>query len=100
MSKLILGNLDLFANKQDKNIYFTNVTANSWTSSTEYPDYIYQCDIACPGVTDQMYPEVIFDITEANSGDYAPVCDTLENAIRIYSKVNNTIIIPTIKISK
>lgn len=87
-------------NKQDKNLYFSNVEAFDWVGSTEYSDYPYQCDLLCDGVRPEYYPEVVFGASEAASGNYAALCESLTDAVRIYSKVNTSIIIPTIQISK
>lgn len=86
--------------KQDKNIYFTGLSASSWVSDSAYADYPYRCDIACTGVTADMYAEVIFDVTEAQSGNYAPICETKSGAVAIWSKENTAIQIPTITITK
>lgn len=93
----LLGNIP---NKQDKNLYFTDVRVTSWVSSSKYSDFGYQSDIACEGVTSEMYPEVVFGVQEANTGDYAPICETLEGVVRIFAKSNATITIPTIVITK
>lgn len=85
--------------KQDKNLYFTNVAASSWTSSSTYADYTYQCDVACSGVTSSYYAEVVFSVEQVASGNYAPICETMSNVVRIYSKSNTSITIPTIIIS-
>ena len=81
-------------------ISFTNLTASVWVEDDTYADYGYRCDVACEGVTANDYAEVVFDIDESTSGDYAPVCDTMANAVRIYAKVDNTITIPTIIITR
>ena len=41
--------------------------------------------------------EVIFDVDEATSGNYAPVCTTGTDSVTIYGKVNDSITIPVIK---
>ena len=76
---------------------FTNVTASTWVSDNTYQDYGYKCDITCQGVTSDMYIEVVFGVTEATSGDYAPVCLSGTDIVTIYSKVNDSITIPLIK---
>ena len=86
--------------KQDKNLYFSNVQASNWVDSTEYSEYPYQCDLVCEGVRPEYYPEVVFGASEAASGNYAALCESLTDAVRIYSKVNTSIVIPTIQISK
>lgn len=100
---LIEGNLPddrRFKDYQPKGISFSNVEASAWVSSTTYADYAYQCDVACAGVTADDYAEVVFNLAESVSGDYAPLCETLTDAVRIYSTSNATITIPTIIITK
>lgn len=81
-------------------ISFTNLTASAWVEDDTYADYGYRCDVVCEGVTAADYAEVVFDIAESTSGDYAPVCDTMANTVRIYAKVDNSITIPTIIITR
>lgn len=88
------------ASKQDKNLYFTDLSASSWVSDSTYSDFPYRCDISCSGVTSNMYAEVVFAMAEAQSGNYAPICETNSAVVSIWSKVNTTITVPTIKISK
>lgn len=75
---------------------FTNVSASSWVSSATYADYAYQCSIVLTGVTSSDYCSIIFDVTEATSGNYAPVCTTYDGGVIIYSKVDTAITIPAI----
>ena len=75
---------------------FTNVSASSWVDDTTYEDYPYKCDVSCSGINSSHYAEVVFDTAEALSGNYAPVCSTGSSIVTIYSKVNDTITIPTI----
>lgn len=91
--------LDSIDGKQDKNLYFTNLTASSWSASTTYSDYGYQCDITTSGVTASHFAEVVFLPDQASSGDYAPVCETLSGKVRIFSKTNTSITIPTIVVN-
>lgn len=76
---------------------FTNVSASYWVSSSTYSGYSYQCTLICSGITSSSFVEVVFAPTEADSGNYAPVCSSGNNTVTIYSKVNTTITIPTIK---
>lgn len=92
--------LDDVQNKQDKNTYYTNVTASEWVEDSTYVDFVYKCDIACEGVTPNDYAEVVFEVAQSTGGDYAPVCETIDNAVRIWSKKDSVIIVPTIIISK
>ena len=77
---------------------FINVTADTWVSDTTYTDYPYACTLTCTGVTSDLVVDVIFDTTEATSGNYAPVCLSGTDSVTIYSKVNTSITIPVIKV--
>ena len=83
--------------KQKQLLVFQNVTANNFVSDSTYSNYPYKCDITCTGITANSVVEVIFGMTEATSGNYAPICATSANTVTIYAKVNAAITIPTIK---
>ena len=91
------GVYSALAGKQNTLLKFTNLTASAWTSSSEYDAYGYKCDLTCTGITASSVVEVIFDVDEALSGNYAPVCYVTDDTVRIYSKVNDSITIPVIK---
>lgn len=88
------------ATKQDKNTYYTNIEAATWVEDSTYTDFAYRCDLACEGVTPNDYAEVVFEVAQSTSGEYAPVCETIENAVRIWSASDRIIIVPTIIVSK
>lgn len=79
---------------------FENQTTNSWSEDTTYSDYPYVCVMSLDDTTSNDLGEVYFNVDEALSGNYAPVCETLDGGIKIWSKVNVQITIPTIKIVK
>lgn len=81
-----------------KFLSFTNVTASNWVSDSTYTGYNYKCVLTCNGVTSSDYAQVIFGPDQANSGNYASVCLTGTNNVTIYSKVDTSIVIPTIAI--
>ena len=85
---------------QLKNLTFSNVSAATWVADTTYASYGYKCDLTTTGVTSSMIAEVIFAHAESISGNYSPICVTGANIVTIYSKVNTTITIPTILVSK
>ena len=89
---------ELADNKQNKSQVFINIEASDWVEDDTFEDYGYKCELECEGVNENMFAQVVFSIDEANSGNYASVCDTAENKVIIYSKVNDTITIPTIVI--
>lgn len=71
-----------------------------WTLDTTYSDYSYKGTIAITGVTTAMIADVVFSLNDANSGNYAPICETYNGGVYIYSKVNTSITIPTIMVVK
>ena len=81
---------------QKNTLSFTNVSASSWVSDSTYTDYGYKCELSCSGVTANDFAQVIFAPTEADSGNYATVCQTGSGTVTIYSKVNDSITIPSI----
>ncbi len=88
---------EAFSEKQDKSLYFNEVSASSWTSDTTYAGYGYKCEISLTGVTAAMVPYITLGHTEAVSGNYSPVALSGTGTITIYSKVNTSITIPLIK---
>lgn len=78
------------------------IATSAWTADNTYSDFPYKADISCSGVTSDYYCEVVFNVTEAISGNYAPVCLSDSNIVRIYAVEipQSSITIPTIKCSK
>ena len=76
---------------------FTNVTASDWIQDSTYSDFGYKCILTCDGITANSVVEVILSLDDAISNNYAPICETGYNTVTVYSKVNNTIVIPVIK---
>ena len=60
--------------------------------------YTYYGTIAVSGVTENTFVEVTFSDAQSKSENYAPICRTYADEIRIYSKVNTTITVPTITV--
>lgn len=87
-------------NKQNKNLYFTNVSASSWANDATYTTYPYKCTIPLNGVTSNDVADVVFNLGEATNGQYAPICQTYDGGVYIWSKINTAITIPTIIIHK
>lgn len=79
-----------------------SIASNKWTEDTTYIGYgySYRASISVEGVTSEMVSEVTFGCTEALSGNYAPVCETYDGGIYIYSKVNTAINIPSVLVVK
>lgn len=97
MSSMASNISALSSAKQDKLLIFSSVVASNWVSDNTYSNYPYACSLLCSGITSNSVVDVIFGMTEATSGDYAPICETLTDTVKIYAKVSDTITIPTIK---
>lgn len=75
------------------------VTTTAWTKADAYTQYPYTANVACAGCTADYFPEVVFDLDDALSGYFAPVCNSIANAVEIYASdiPGEDIVIPTIK---
>lgn len=73
-------------------------TASPWETDATYADFPYRATVPLTGVTAAMMPQVIFDVAEATSGDYAPVEETYTGGVYIWaaSVPGAAITIPTI----
>lgn len=73
------------------------VAASDWVASTEFADFPYEAKIALSDfVNFSSIPQVVFGLTEATSGNYAPICKAGDKGVYIYSKVNTEITLPTV----
>lgn len=73
------------------------VAASDWVASTEFADFPYEAKIALTDfVNFSSIPQVVFGLTEATSGNYAPICKAGDKGVYIYSKVNTEITLPTV----
>ena len=83
-------------------VHDVSVTTSLWVDSTLHADYPYQALMPVNGATSEMCPDVVFDITEALSGNYAPVADAANGGVLIYAKVvpEADIVVPTVTLWK
>lgn len=73
------------------------VAASDWVASTEFEDFAYEAKITLSDfVNFSSIPQVVFGLTEATSGNYAPICKAGDKGVYIYSKVNTAITLPTV----
>lgn len=73
------------------------VAESDWVASTEFADFAYEAKIALSDfVNFSSIPQVVFGLTEATSGNYAPICKAGDKGVYIYSKVNTAITLPTV----
>ena len=73
------------------------VAESDWVASTEFADFAYEAKIILSDfVNFSSIPQVVFGLTEATSGNYAPICKAGDKGVCIYSKVNTAITLPTV----
>ena len=73
------------------------VAASDWVASAEFEDFAYEAKIILTDfVNFSSIPQVVFGLTEATSGNYAPICKAGDKGVYIYSKVNTAITLPTV----
>ena len=77
----------------------TTVQTSAWSADTTYEGYGYRASIAMSNVTSQYVPSVTFGITEAESGNFAPVADTYSGGVYIYAKDQPTEAVNVLSIS-
>ena len=86
-----LSKLKLFEN--------VSIATSAWSSDDTYENYPYVATATASGVTSNYYPEVIFNVDDALSGYFAPVCESTSNGVKIWASdiPSSTITIATIK---
>ena len=95
----ITGKIVLTDKTNIKARYLQDITADTFVADSTYIDFPYKCEIPVIGVTSANNAEITFSLTQATSGDLAPICLTDTNKIIIYAKSDlGTIIIPLIKL--
>jgi len=77
----------------------TTVAVSDWVSDNTYAAYPYRALITNANITANHYCEVVFNLTDATSGYFAPVCESVSGGIYIYASAIPlaAITIPTIK---
>ena len=85
-------------------LVFENITVatTAWVEDATYEEFGYKAYISCEGVTDEFFSDVVFAVSEATSGNYAPISVTGEGTVTIYAVdvPSADITIPTIICSK
>ena len=79
---------------------YTNVQVGAYKfdADSTYPEYPFKADIEISEADSDMIATVIFSTTDAESGNYAPVSETSDGVVTIYSKAipEVALVIPTI----
>ena len=84
---------------QPVTVAYQNVVVKStdWVASTEFTDFPYEAKIPLSNFVDyKTVPQVVFDIADTMSGNYAPICKSGDKCVYIYSKVQNEITLKTV----
>lgn len=73
------------------------VKSTDWVASTEFEDFPYEAKIELTDFVDYTtVPQVVFDIADTMSGNYAPICKSGDKCVYIYGKVQNEITLKTV----
>ena len=97
----------LHVNEAQKNKLINNYTykllntpVSTWSDSSTYAAYKYESTINIANLIEGDFVLVVFGAMEATNGNYSPIQQQYDGYIKIYSKVDTTITIPTIVVTK
>lgn len=99
-NKVVKAELDKKGNASIITSTNVSVTENSWVADSTYSGYAYKADVTIAGVTSDYFADVCFSNANALSGYYAPVCESGNGYVRLYSTVQQAITIPSIICTK
>ena len=77
-----------------------NTPVSTWSASTTYTKYPYEAVILIDNIKELDSVEVIYNIIDAESTNYATGGELYDGYIKIFAKVNTEITIPTLVITK
>ena len=73
------------------------IKTTDWVASTEFEDFPYEAKIELTDFVDYTtVPQVVFDIADTMSGNYAPICKSGDKCVYIYGKVQDEITLKTV----
>ena len=86
------------AEKQRVQFTDTTVAATAFVSDETYEDFPYRAALTLSGVTADMTPEVVFSVTDATAGSFAPVAECYDGGVYLYANdaPQAAVTIPTI----
>lgn len=66
---------------------FTDVSVpvSLWVEDATYQEFAYKANIPCEGITTDYFPNVVFNVAEAISGNYAQICVSGDGIVTIYA---------------
>lgn len=78
------------------------VAASAWSADATYTDYPFRATIPITGCSVNHLPEVTFALSDATSGNLAPIAETYDGGVYIYAAEgpSEAMTIPTIKLTK
>lgn len=83
-----------------RKLQFTNITvsAESFVDDTTYQDFPYRAAVTLTGVLSTMIPDVVLALSDATSGNFAPVAECYNGGIYLYaaSAPDAALTVPTI----
>ena len=95
-----LSDLEAGAGVELSKKQFNNVSvgASAFVADTTYQDYPFRAAVALSGVIESMIPEVVFSLSDAVSGNFAPVVESYNGGVYIYATdiPESAMVIPTI----
>ena len=62
------------------------VLNEDWKRESIYKDYPFRAAIMKKGTTEDMFPYVEFEQQEAESGNYAEICESFNGGVYIFAK--------------
>ena len=79
-----------------------SVPTSAWLTDTTYTDYPFRASIPIDDCTANHIPEVTFALSDATSGNLAPIAETYDGGVYIYAAEvpSEAMTIPTIKLTK
>lgn len=73
------------------------IKTTDWVASTEFEDFPYEAKIELTDFVDYTtVPQVVFDIADTMSGNYAPICKSGDKCVYIYGKTQDEITLKTV----
>nr|DAR26290.1 MAG TPA: hypothetical protein [Caudoviricetes sp.] len=74
-----------------------SIKTADWVASTEFADFPYEAKIELTDFVDyKTVPQVVFDIADTMSGNYAPICKSGDKCVYIYGKTQDEITLKTV----
>ena len=80
-----------------------SVASSAWSSNSTPSSYVdagfpYRATVSVSGITTNMIPQVVFDLSDSMSGIFAPIAESIANGVQIYASdiPESDITIPTI----